>query len=627
MASTYSALKIELIGTGEQSGTWGAITNANLNDSGLGAAITGSADVVFASADVTVTLSNTNTAQTARNLRLNLTGTSGGARQLILGSGCQISKLYLINNGLADAVTVKNTTGTGTSVAAGKTMFVFNDGTNVVEAVNFASSLSTGNLAYTGTLTGGTGVVNLGSGQFYKDASGNIGVGTTSTGAGVLNMYSTGASTARAVLTGTTNYSVFQSKNSGGDFYFGIDNSTGSGFNSGAYGRVIYSGNGSYPTVFFTNDLERMRITGAGNVGIGTSSPAQKLSVSDASTSAVEIVSTGATAQLMLSSSGTNPAYINYNRGGAGVLAFYDTNAAAERMRIDSSGNVGIGTTTTTYRTNIVYANSAGGVAETGLYLRNTTTGNSTQIQLDGNRSFSLLVQGSFGSPAGGFTIQDNTANANRLSIDSSGNVGIGTSSPSQKLNVSGNARFEAASGNRYIEVASSTSSLQIGTDGSSQFIYGVGAFPLTFSTNASERMRIDSSGRLLVGLSSSIGSVVAKLQVSNGSTGIAIGSWDGPAIGNYVSGDSSGTLQFTFGRDNVSTGDFVFAYNGVIKASISAATGVYTPLSDIRVKKNIEPLQYGLNEILKLKPVIYNMVAENDDDKKHKCMAWQLQN
>ena len=134
MASTYSALKIELIGTGDQTGTWGTTTNNNFSVA-VGEAITGSADVAFSSADVTVTLTDSNGAQTARNLRLNLTGTSGGARNLILGSGCQIEKLYLINNGLADAVTVKNTGGTGIAVPAGASMFVYNDGTNVVEVL------------------------------------------------------------------------------------------------------------------------------------------------------------------------------------------------------------------------------------------------------------------------------------------------------------------------------------------------------------------------------------------------------------------------------------------------------------------------------------------------------------
>lgn len=139
MASTYSDLKIELIGTGDQTGAWGTTTNNNFSVA-ISEAITGSADVAFSSADVTLTLTNTNAAQTARNLRLNLTGTSGGARNLILGSGCQIEKFYLINNTLADAVTVKNTSGTGVAVAAGKNTLVFNDGTNVVDVLNSFSS-------------------------------------------------------------------------------------------------------------------------------------------------------------------------------------------------------------------------------------------------------------------------------------------------------------------------------------------------------------------------------------------------------------------------------------------------------------------------------------------------------
>lgn len=143
MASTYSDLKIELIGTGEQVGTWGATTNSNLGTA-IEEAIVGSASVSFSSSDVTLTLVNSNSTQTARHLRLNLTGTSGGARNLILGSGCQIDKPYIINNGLADTVTVKNTTGTGVAVPAGKTMWVFNDGTNVVDVTTHITSLTLG---------------------------------------------------------------------------------------------------------------------------------------------------------------------------------------------------------------------------------------------------------------------------------------------------------------------------------------------------------------------------------------------------------------------------------------------------------------------------------------------------
>ena len=148
MASTYSPLKIELIGTGDQSGTWGTTTNTNLGTA-LEEAITGSADVTFASGTVTLTLTDTNATQTARNLRLNLTGTSGGAQNLIVPA---IEKLYLVNNGCADTITVKNSTGTGTAVPAGKTMFVFNTGSNVVDAISYVTALATA----TATITGGT---------------------------------------------------------------------------------------------------------------------------------------------------------------------------------------------------------------------------------------------------------------------------------------------------------------------------------------------------------------------------------------------------------------------------------------------------------------------------------------
>jgi hypothetical protein len=156
MASTFSDLKIELIGTGEQAGTWGNTTNTNLGTA-LQEAITGSADVAFSSGDVTLTLTNSNGAQVGRNLRLNLTGTSSGALNLILGAEMQVEKLYLINNTLADAVTVKNTTGTGIAVPAGKTMFVFNNGTNVVDAITYLTSLETASLvATTADINGGS---------------------------------------------------------------------------------------------------------------------------------------------------------------------------------------------------------------------------------------------------------------------------------------------------------------------------------------------------------------------------------------------------------------------------------------------------------------------------------------
>ena len=144
MASTWSALKVELQGTGDNSGTWGTLTNANLGDAVLGEAITGSATVNFPSAaDVTITLTDVATTQSARNLRLNITESGAGVGyvgNLILGSGCQIEKFYLVRNNGTGVKTIKNTTGTGVAVAAGKATLVYNDGTNVVDVLNSFSS-------------------------------------------------------------------------------------------------------------------------------------------------------------------------------------------------------------------------------------------------------------------------------------------------------------------------------------------------------------------------------------------------------------------------------------------------------------------------------------------------------
>jgi hypothetical protein len=204
MPSTFSPLKIELIATGEQSGTWGATTNTNLGTA-LEDAITGSADVAFSSADVTVTLTDTNAAQIARNLRLNLTGTSGGARNLILGSGCQIEKLYLINNGLADAVTVKNTSGLGVAVPAGKTMFVYNNGTNVVDAITHLSSLTL--TTALPAASGGTGQTSYTAGDLLY-ATGTTALSKLGIGSSGQALVVSGGTLAWATASGTTTNSL-----------------------------------------------------------------------------------------------------------------------------------------------------------------------------------------------------------------------------------------------------------------------------------------------------------------------------------------------------------------------------------------------------------------------------------
>ena len=184
MPSTYSNLKIQLMATGENTTTWGNVTNVNLGTA-LEEAIAGSADVTFASADVTLTLTDTNATQTARNMRLRCTGTTGGStRNLVVPT---IEKPYIVQNDCADSVVVKTSAGTGITIPAGKTMWVYVDGTNVVDATTHLTSLTLGTAL--AVAQGGTGQTTFTNGQLL--------IGNT-----------TGNTLTKATLTAGTNISI-----------------------------------------------------------------------------------------------------------------------------------------------------------------------------------------------------------------------------------------------------------------------------------------------------------------------------------------------------------------------------------------------------------------------------------
>jgi hypothetical protein len=158
MASTYSAIKIELIGTGDQSGTWGNTTNTNLGTA-IEQAIVGKADVTISSASVTLTLTDSNALQDARALFLNLTGTPGSAATLNVPA---IEKNYIVKNGTNEIVTIKVAAQTGVAIPDGKTVLVYNNGTDVVTAVDHIPSLTLG--AALPVASGGTGITSFGTG-------------------------------------------------------------------------------------------------------------------------------------------------------------------------------------------------------------------------------------------------------------------------------------------------------------------------------------------------------------------------------------------------------------------------------------------------------------------------------
>jgi hypothetical protein len=132
MASTYSTtLRLELIGNGDQSGTWGDTTNSNLGDL-IEAAITNVVDITFANATYTLSANN-GLPDEARNAVLNLIGTNSTAQNLIAPA---VEKTYIVKNATGAAVTIKTSGGTGVAVATGTTRIVWCDGTNFYTAAS-----------------------------------------------------------------------------------------------------------------------------------------------------------------------------------------------------------------------------------------------------------------------------------------------------------------------------------------------------------------------------------------------------------------------------------------------------------------------------------------------------------
>jgi hypothetical protein len=141
MASTYSSLKIELIGTGLQAGTWGNTTNTNLGTA-IEEAIVGRATADFPSdANLTLTLTNTNVSQVARHFVLNVTSSVSltVTRDLVVPA---IEKPYIVQNNTTGGQSIRViVAGASVTVPNGKTAFVYNNGTNVAYAFDVLGEL------------------------------------------------------------------------------------------------------------------------------------------------------------------------------------------------------------------------------------------------------------------------------------------------------------------------------------------------------------------------------------------------------------------------------------------------------------------------------------------------------
>jgi hypothetical protein len=201
---------------------------------------------------------------------------------------------------------------------------------------------------------------------------------------------------------------------------------------------------------------------------------------------------------------------------------------------------------------------------------------------------------------SGSLVLQTNSGTT-ALTIDTSQRVGIGVTNPNTKLDVRGSSGL----GIKFLETSSgNTNRIELGTGSGIGYVNadaGSGSIVLGFNVAGTERMRIDSSGNVLVGTTSSVRGT-PRFQSVNASDASALFQCGNSLANNIVSwmNTTSGT------RYHVAFGDgSSYTERGFI--STNGSTTTYSTTSDYRLKDNIIPMVGALDIVNKLKPVTYN--------------------
>jgi hypothetical protein len=207
------------------------------------------------------------------------------------------------------------------------------------------------------------------------------------------------------------------------------------------------------------------------------------------------------------------------------------------------------------------------------------------------------------------------TANTTALTITAAQNVGIGTATPTDDGGYGKIVDIYGSTGGAlYLHTSTATNYAFLGKYNSSTQLADSGSNGLTFATASGstpvERMRIDSSGNLLVAKTTGTAAGINAGSIQGGKEIISCGTVAGLAWENRSGGVTSSSNWYMW----YTSSGTIYLYNGTGNAaSINPSTGVYTPLSDVNKKKDFAPSTLGLNAVMQLKPTLYRMKSEDE--------------
>lgn len=467
---------------------------------------------------------------------------------------------------------------------ADKRLFTENASGTVVELGTNPSSLTLPN----GTANGvaylnGSKVLTTGSALTFNGT--NLGIGTSSPSAsldieGLGNTVSAHIFTSDNVLDATAS------------LVFGT---TPGARNKASISMVNTStGNGAGALILSTNNgttlTERMRIDSAGNLGIGTSSPNEKLVVNGAVRSSSNAVSVTASAGAVMD-------YFS------GMARFFATDGSAVgQMNLDKAGNLGLGVTPSAW--NADYKNFAIGTGGQ-LYGRVSTTevgyGSNYYRNSGGSYIYLTSAAASYQAQVGGvhywFTAPSGTAGnaisfTQAMTLNANGQLLLGTTSAGTTdapliVSNGGAAGMEfsptAISGeNRLLSYNRSTSA---------HAGFTLSAADIKLQTGGTERARIDSSGNLLVGTTSASDTTDPGVKLKNNS--------GDPYVVNVRSGSTNSFTTYAV----YSTGAGAYRFYVGLGGTIYATSTSISAISDATLKENVRDLETGLTEVMALKP------------------------